>query len=861
MPAKSWTTPAQAEYLHTLMPDYIRRQAASKLHLFWSSMNEGFFGKWPEHTLLGLPLPTDPNARKLTADELVILGIAIKARTKQLESWFRYQRKKIRTTETAVEGGSSEALRTLFGIHGVKRRRAHKPIEVFQMRNPELIKQALTTEGYDNITSVDDAPDDFTDEADGTPEAAKKSLKSIRMRLRTRVVKALFEATSDEEMQACVETVEKEKEKLRAEELAGETDGDDKTAPQYQDAIDAVEGVYADIHRATFSATGWVGMTILGGPNPRMDGELTLKIICFGQTPVGNDFEDTCVDFNENVVEPFEGFVRMCYTAAQCKERALLQPTVETPQPTMRQKRSGKAPAKPTGTVSTDCASKERTADALPASAGSPAGSPASAGSPALNSAQSTPSNSLGEAEADPNDTYFNDHSYPNMDYTDMNWDASALRESYTYLEGFSPLAISSPVNTVSSPIPVPRPVPRPAYKSSSAPAAEPSTLTVNGFNFPLDQRGSTAYPLSPLFDCFRPPGRGRGLSTTATSSAASVSTTGASPAPTPFASPTRFASPAPFASPTADPSPAPMQSASLASTQSASPASTQSVSLAPTQSVSPTQSLGLLPPLAPEAVKTAGPTKAATFLTSLLTNDNSVANAPLHPVVVPSIATAETDIDDNIPTTRPPTRITPPAPKKASGKKAVAAAKADEREAAAKSAQKLTDVTNGAKRGPGRPRKQAVASVASTDTINVPTQEEEPVARIFRAPVDHAAINFRRRSREAAEKEKEAEKAAAEQEKADKRAAELKAGWAERVVEGSRTLTRVRKAPKHADGTEVQMGKVKKVSAPVGTATSSKSRSWADPSTTRAAAAVSARMGTKRQAATQLTSKTGQKK
>jgi hypothetical protein len=43
-------------------------------------------------------------------------------------------------------------------------------------------------------------------------------------------------------------------------------------------AIDGLDGVYCDIHKATYAATGWVGMSIFGGPNPRMGGNLTLKM-------------------------------------------------------------------------------------------------------------------------------------------------------------------------------------------------------------------------------------------------------------------------------------------------------------------------------------------------------------------------------------------------------------------------------------------------------------------------------------------------------------------------------------------------------------------------------------------------------
>jgi hypothetical protein len=62
------------------MSEFIKRQAESKLHLFWATMQEAWFQKHPEEHNLGLPLPTDADARDLTSDELTRLGAAITAR-------------------------------------------------------------------------------------------------------------------------------------------------------------------------------------------------------------------------------------------------------------------------------------------------------------------------------------------------------------------------------------------------------------------------------------------------------------------------------------------------------------------------------------------------------------------------------------------------------------------------------------------------------------------------------------------------------------------------------------------------------------------------------------------------------------
>ncbi|KAJ6574028.1 hypothetical protein B0H10DRAFT_2347097 [Mycena sp. CBHHK59/15] len=86
------------------------------------------------------------------------------------------------------------------------------------------------------------------------------------------------------------------------------------TSPwELQEGIDAVDAVFSDIHKAVFKAAGWVGMSISGRPNPRMGGDLTMKVVCFGQTPAGHDSEDCCVDFNENVSNAFQEFLKIVY--------------------------------------------------------------------------------------------------------------------------------------------------------------------------------------------------------------------------------------------------------------------------------------------------------------------------------------------------------------------------------------------------------------------------------------------------------------------------------------------------------------------------------------------------------------------
>ncbi|KAJ7716424.1 hypothetical protein B0H16DRAFT_1741235 [Mycena metata] len=336
MAPRSWATTEQIAWLQTWMAEFIRRQAEHKLHLFWPAMLEAWVRKWPEHAALGLPLPSDATARALTADELATVGAAIKERKNKLENWFRNQRNKVNRVNgggpTAASGSTAARIQTMFSFAAPKKHRVHQPVEIFQRRNPQFVKLALTDAGYDALTSEPDEADDFTDESTGTPEALKKSLRSQRMRLRTRVVSALWQDVNDEEKAAVMAEVEKEKAALRKEEEEAENRAE-RTAAEYQDGIDALDSVFTDVHKAAYKAAGWVGMTIVGGPNPRMDGEMSLKIICFGETPSGNDFEQCCVNFEDDVVKPFEGFVQMCFTAQQCASRSMPTNTATTDAP------------------------------------------------------------------------------------------------------------------------------------------------------------------------------------------------------------------------------------------------------------------------------------------------------------------------------------------------------------------------------------------------------------------------------------------------------------------------------------------------------------------------------------------------
>ncbi|KAJ7237865.1 hypothetical protein C8J57DRAFT_1566832 [Mycena rebaudengoi] len=316
MAPAGWASEAEKTFLFLQLPDYIQRAAAGKVGLFWGSVHEGFFQKFPERAKLGLPSATETgDAAQLTSEQRTMLENAIKARKKQIETWFRYQKRKITkgSTATASTNSHPSLVSTLFSVP--TRHRCHQATEIFQRRHTVLIREALKNAGYDelNADNMPDDDDDWTDESKDTPAGHAKRLKSLRMRLRTRVVRQMFEAASAEEKASIEEELEGEKEMVLKEEA--EKEKYKKTPEALQISIDELTPALGKVLNIAEKESGWVAMTIIGGPNPRMGGELSVKVVCTGETPTGNDFETFFPNFDGVVTEEFFNFLRLIFTA------------------------------------------------------------------------------------------------------------------------------------------------------------------------------------------------------------------------------------------------------------------------------------------------------------------------------------------------------------------------------------------------------------------------------------------------------------------------------------------------------------------------------------------------------------------
>ncbi|KAJ7834044.1 hypothetical protein B0H14DRAFT_3462309 [Mycena olivaceomarginata] len=302
-----WVMPEQLTWLNTWMAEFIKRQAEGKLNLFWLPMTESWFNRFPEQANVGLPLPSNKDKRKLTDDETKALGKAIKTRHGQLENWFHNNIKKVGKANRAEAASASNVfIQRMFKQNAPKRGRAHQPIELFQKHNAKLIKTAMATALAAVAEQQSSSSDVDGDDSETTAKKRKASKKAERMR-------------------AIEEEVEGEKKLLCERELAAElqSEAQEKAPADLQEGIDVLDAVYSNLHKATYATSRWVGMSIFDGPNPRMNGDLTMKIVCFGESPQGNDFEHCCIDFKKNITQPFQDFLRLVFSTQDCTTAAL----------------------------------------------------------------------------------------------------------------------------------------------------------------------------------------------------------------------------------------------------------------------------------------------------------------------------------------------------------------------------------------------------------------------------------------------------------------------------------------------------------------------------------------------------------
>ncbi|KAJ7170312.1 hypothetical protein C8R43DRAFT_944831 [Mycena crocata] len=351
MVPKRWTTPAESAFLMSKIPNYISIRAEDRLRKFWPTMFEEWFKNFPEEPRMGIEgLTADGDAPDLPEEQAIAVKAALQKRKEQLETWIRWHSKKF-STVAAVQRNAEDSLANELFKKKAARRRAHRPVELFQKRNKALVDAALDAAGFFEINEAQMAAkvEDWENESEETQKARIKAAQAERMQMRQQVVDKLFSEASDDELRSIDELVAEEKKQFaliakdtkkgrkalamqEAEEAAREP-----TSEEYQLAIDESPEVVARVHKVLARKTGWYGITIYRGPNPRYGGGLSMKTICFGRTLAGNDFEAAHGTFDDSISKQFQAFLKRSFPGAVRRARAAqqLEETVDATLPAL----------------------------------------------------------------------------------------------------------------------------------------------------------------------------------------------------------------------------------------------------------------------------------------------------------------------------------------------------------------------------------------------------------------------------------------------------------------------------------------------------------------------------------------------
>ncbi|KAJ7846132.1 hypothetical protein B0H13DRAFT_1907974 [Mycena leptocephala] len=543
MAPSSWTTPGERKLLGSYLPLYLTRQAEKKLHKFWPIVAEAFLQDYPEETRLGF------NKATATPEQWTALKDAIEARKRRIATWFRYQKKKIATTPVARRKSENSLASTLFNPKPA-RRRIHHATEVYQKRNGSLINKEVAKRV---LEKVGDALGDMAmdvDESDEVRAARIKAGKSERMRVRTEVVRELLEAAPASEHEAIAATIQKERDELSlssSSSLSPVEAAEARSVEEKQLAIDESNDVVEKVLQALGVQTGWFSFCIWGGPNPRLNGNLSLKCATYGETPAGNDFIAQHATFEESISEQFQVFLRRCFVDGDRRPSLMTPNEASQGVPELGDDVLATASASPPVQAKEKTKKRKASKSKKRSKHNNPPGTPA-----ATISAPTTPARIAGAEMLDESAPTFDEHSDSTPTFEDDFFIAAADYNPFGPAPGL-PRSLPSPSAPVVSPWPTgmppptspssagrladaerggpngatyasppaidpsllltpQRPGPRPCYKgaefpstrnASSSPTQMPATMSVGGFNFPVIPV-SSASRMASLFDTYR---------------------------------------------------------------------------------------------------------------------------------------------------------------------------------------------------------------------------------------------------------------------------------------------------------------------------------------------------------------------
>ncbi|KAJ7092915.1 hypothetical protein B0H15DRAFT_947729 [Mycena belliarum] len=377
---KTKMLPEQTVFLEGKFDDFDRKRRSGRLQGFWTKVENQWFRKWPEEAVLGIPLASpDEDAADgeptISAADTLELGIATKTRKLQIHHWFNNRNQKLQKQSGLAKGSSASGNLAVKLFKDVRTRtRKLQAVEIYQKRHKDVIDESVkaalallaaknassdssgssgdsSSSSSESDSSSSSSPDESGDDnmaaslniltagrfkakRQGTSDKRAKALKKKRsdlLTMRRRIAQKMF----DEEDQAERDAVNKLYRDQKGVGVACDeldTSSEDRTPEELQAAQDQLEGIVAEFHAGIERMTGFLGVTLLGGPVPSQGGRVQTKAYCSGETAAGLSLAQSIRDFDKIVVGATGEWLGRCFSKDVRRARALAPPTTN-PEP------------------------------------------------------------------------------------------------------------------------------------------------------------------------------------------------------------------------------------------------------------------------------------------------------------------------------------------------------------------------------------------------------------------------------------------------------------------------------------------------------------------------------------------------
>ncbi|KAG1784753.1 uncharacterized protein HD556DRAFT_1314825 [Suillus plorans] len=293
MPGASWMSREQSAWLSEKMDGFQLSQLQGNVSTYLSEVNAQWFTKWPEAAVhfkdeTGVVLTEE----QLSKEQHISLGHHLKQRKAQLRSYF------YRNASAVGRARITQFTKTITKLMGSSTERT---------RGPTAVKHFIHTE-YQSGSSVKEDIQAHLKNGEYTRQNRMSGLrveaaKAMSARGQEYVKKMEWEAKMECERRA---------EKAKAE-LEALHNPDESARMQYIEGLSAVVGQLLQTIQET---TGWYGSIYLGGPDPRVAGDVRVFSFHHGKGSTGLTFREALPDHHSRLVEPFTMFLKGAFATS-----------------------------------------------------------------------------------------------------------------------------------------------------------------------------------------------------------------------------------------------------------------------------------------------------------------------------------------------------------------------------------------------------------------------------------------------------------------------------------------------------------------------------------------------------------------